>query len=43
MLRIAVIVAGDQTLLVWVRDIRGEGSFTQYDSFAAMLTSLCFG
>jgi hypothetical protein len=42
-LRIAVIDAGDQTLLVWVRDIRGADTTTpEYDSFMTMLASVRF-
>ena len=39
-LRIAVIDVGDETLLVWVRDIRGAPA--EYATFDAMLASLRF-
>ena len=39
-LRIAVIDVGDETLLVWVRDIRGAPA--EYATFDAMLASIRF-
>ena len=39
-LRIAVIDAGDETLLVWVRDLRGASA--EYESFESMLASIRF-
>lgn len=42
-LRMAVIDTGDQTLLVWVRDILGAAERDiEYDTFDAMLASLRF-
>ena len=42
-IRMAVIDVDGQTLLVWVRDIRGDDSQTiEYDSFDAMLASIRF-
>jgi hypothetical protein len=42
-LRIAVIDTGEQTLLAWVRDTRGDGSTApEYESFMEMLATLRF-